>query len=509
MNPPQLFSNCVPWLSLLLAFVTHAHSATVTLEPSADTALYEGAPSNNLGGSTNLISGTTGQNNFSRALLKFAVASQIPSNSILTSARLVLRVVQLPASPVDSNFDLHQLLFDWGEGEKTGDFGSTASAGEATWTDRFFSQAAWTAPGASDTGDYLETSSASTFIGGLGNYEFTNLLADVQSWRDHPADNFGWILVSESENTVGTIKQFGSREAADPAVRPKLIIEYTPVQTVTLDAVADTSLFALAPDNNLGAASLVSGRIGMEPGETRALLRFNLAGSIPSDATLVSANLVLTVIGVPGGIFASAVDSNFGLHRLNVSWNEGNKGGAQGSLASDGETTWNNRAHSFISPTPWSSPGAAAPADFLAAISAQTLVSGFGSYTFSDLTADALFWLNNPASNFGWILISDNELDAGTARRFGNREDINNAPKLSLNYTLPPPPEITSVDTLGNDVRIHFIAQAGRPYVVECRDTLTAIPLICTNLPAQGVTGPVTINLPITGAQKFFRIGRQ
>ena len=86
-------------LCLLLAFVTSAHSATVTLEPSADTALWELGPDNNLGG-TLLYSGTTAIPSKSRTLVKFDVADSVPAGVTITSASLRLVVVKVPVERV-------------------------------------------------------------------------------------------------------------------------------------------------------------------------------------------------------------------------------------------------------------------------------------------------------------------------------------------------------------------------------------------------------------------------
>jgi len=52
------------------------------------------------------------------------------------------------------------------------------------------------------------------------------LVADVQFWADHPDQNYGWIVISESESTPYTARRFGSRE--DPPNAPTLQLEYIP-----------------------------------------------------------------------------------------------------------------------------------------------------------------------------------------------------------------------------------------------------------------------------------------
>src|SRR5262245_1975157 len=70
--------------------------------------------------------------------------------------------------------------------------------------------------------------------------------------------------------------------------------------TFTLTPVADTSLFEGAADNNMGAHETIAAG-GNAVGVTfRALLKFDVAGNLPPDATVQSASLQLTVIKSAG-----------------------------------------------------------------------------------------------------------------------------------------------------------------------------------------------------------------
>jgi hypothetical protein len=51
------------------------------------------------------------------------------------------------------------------------------------------------------------------------------LTADVQSWFNTPASNFGWVIVGAEASGGGTAKRFDTRENANP---PVLTISYTP-----------------------------------------------------------------------------------------------------------------------------------------------------------------------------------------------------------------------------------------------------------------------------------------
>src|SRR5206468_7016882 len=163
--------------------------------------------------------------------------------------------------------------------------------------------------------------------------------------------------------------------------------------SVTLHPVADTTLFETSPNNNLGAhtdfiAGTTAGSAG-QPFRNRALLKFDIGGQIPTGATITSASLTLSVVKTP----SVPANSTFGLHRLLVSWGEGNKTSSLGLQATTGEATWISRL--FLLPQ-WALPGGKEGTDFLTDTSASTFVSGRGGYTFvstSNLVADVQFWL--------------------------------------------------------------------------------------------------------------------
>src|SRR5437762_5783027 len=113
-------------------------------------------------------------------------------------------------------------------------------------------------------------------------------------------------------------------------------------ETVVLTPVADTTLHQKFPTNNVGGHFDVSAG-GVGSGErTRALIRFDLTGKIPSSATITSATLTVRVTRQPS---SGGANSTFELRRMHRSWSEGNKTSPSGEAATDGETTWNNRVH--------------------------------------------------------------------------------------------------------------------------------------------------------------------
>ena len=129
-----------------------------------------------------------------------------------------------------SNFELHRMLQDWGEGKKTGLQGALATAGEATWTARSAPATKWSKPGAAAPTDFQTQPSATISMGANGSYTFrssSNLVADVQSWLDNSTTNFGWILISQGEAIPGTARRIASRENSNPQYVPKLSVQFS------------------------------------------------------------------------------------------------------------------------------------------------------------------------------------------------------------------------------------------------------------------------------------------
>ncbi len=243
--PPAQASALLLGSTLFLATPVHADS--IALHPVADTTLFESAPNDNMGGWTHIAAGSTGsqgERTRNRGLVRFDPASALPAGAQITSVSLQLTVVLVPGqagggSAVNSTFALHRLLQSWGEGDKLGDRGFPADPGEATWNFRFFNDQSWSEPGGAPGSDFAAAPSATRAIAGKATYLFgpsTALRDDVQSWLDAPASNFGWLLLTQSEERAKTARGFASRE--DPDVPPVLLIEFTASPPLRLEQVA-------------------------------------------------------------------------------------------------------------------------------------------------------------------------------------------------------------------------------------------------------------------------------
>jgi hypothetical protein len=126
------------------------------------------------------------------------------------------------------------------------------------------------------------------------------------------------------------------------------------------------------------------------------------------------------------------------MHRVLSEWGEGSSmaGGneGQGGPSANGDATWIHRSYPD---SLWLTVGG----DFVPSASAEANVGGPGTYTFGptpELNTDILAWITNPASNFGWIIVGD-ENTAGSAKRFDSRDNSSETvrPVLRLKIRVP------------------------------------------------------------------------
>jgi len=161
----------------------------------------------------------------------------------------------------------------------------------------------------------------------------------------------------------------------------------------------------------------------------RALLQFDLSG-IPTDAPILGATLTC---------YMSKTNVNAGprwttVHRALQDWGEGasDASGEEGAGAGPqpGDATW---LHTFFDSYFWFNTGG----DFDPTVSASQLVGDIGHYSWSDpqLTQDVQDWIQNPGSNFGWLLMGD-EYAYPTSKRFNTKENPNpdTWPVLVIHY---------------------------------------------------------------------------
>jgi hypothetical protein len=222
------------------------------------------------------------------------------------------------------------------------------------------------------------------------------------------------------------------RAAADVAVLPP-ILDATLYQNATGTVANGTGQHLFVGRNAAG-------------NRRRALLIFDVAGQIPAGSTIVAASLTLNVSNVPPSVNPVGVE----VHRVLASWGEGasDAPGQEGNpaLAEADDATW---LHRFFPADFWTLEGG----DFDPAPRASEVVSDFGAITWDstpELVADVQDWLDDPASNNGWILVGDG-FAFQTAKRLDSREhpDPASRPRLTVEYELLPAVEIPAFSAWG------------------------------------------------------------
>jgi len=221
---------------------------TAYLEAERDTTIFAESGSLSNGAGHYAFAGTNIGADARRALLAFDVASVIPPGSLVTAAALSLHVSRTRA--LETAVAVHGILSDWGEGDSDAPgeegAGTTAAAGDATWTFALYDVVPWTTSG----GDFAPTPSATTIVGGEGTtatWIDAGLVTDVQAWVDGTTPNYGWILIGQEE-TEQTAKRFDGRTHPDAAYRPRLTVQFVPSgSTTTIPTTTSTTTSTVPP----------------------------------------------------------------------------------------------------------------------------------------------------------------------------------------------------------------------------------------------------------------------
>ena len=187
---------------------------------------------------------------------------------------------------------------------------------------------------------------------------------------------------------------------------------------ITLNPIKDNTLYESADGSvsNGAGGHIFSGKT--RQGEIRrAVIAFDIAGNIPTGATISSVSLRLNMSKTSGGT------ATVSLHKLFADWGQGSSDALQnegkGIDPASGDATWVHRIFNIAN---WETAGG----DFAEMSSASTAVGGLGPYSWGptpEMVADVQTWLDNPDSNFGWALIGD-ESSNKTTKRFNSMENF-------------------------------------------------------------------------------------
>jgi hypothetical protein len=128
------------------------------------------------------------------------------------------------------------------------------------------------------------------------------------------------------------------------------------------------------------------------------------------------------------------------LHKLLADWGEGTSHApgeeGDGAPATPNDATWRHR---FFDTIFWTNEGG----DFSVIVSASQSVGAIGQYTWTSaqMVADVQSWLDDPDSNFGWLVLGDESTNV-TAKRFDTRESAS-PPMLTIQFI--PAPRVTPI----------------------------------------------------------------
>jgi hypothetical protein len=158
----------------------------------------------------------------------------------------------------------------------------------------------------------------------------------------------------------------------------------------------------------------------------RGVLAFDIAGHIPAGSTILAVTLSMNMS-------RTALDTarTVELHKLLADWGEGTSHApgeeGDGAPATPNDATWRHR---FFDTIFWTNQGG----DFSATVSASQSVGPIGQYawTSAQMVADVQSWLDNPGTNFGWLVLGD-ESTIATAKRFDSRESAS-PPMLTIQF---------------------------------------------------------------------------
>jgi hypothetical protein len=272
-----------------------------------------------------------------------------------------------------------------------------------------------------------------------------------------------------------------------------LLIASARPESVFLPAVADSGLREIIPDRSGGTDPGL--RVGTTASQStnsraRALFLFNPTTAIPPGSIITAARLSLTVSNT-----TDTVPHSFDLRRMLVPWAEN-------------EATWLVRLPPDIR---WTAPGGDEGVDYSTTASDSIVVGGLGAYSWGSTTgmvADVQRWLEDPAMNFGWMLVRPEEATPRTTRLFNSRETSSGQPQLAVEFAVRL--HIAFARLANNQLCLEFQARAGAAYVVQRRGQVDGGAwALVTNLPPAESDGLVTVCDPLGLAPQFYRIGRQ
>jgi hypothetical protein len=195
----------------------------------------------------------------------------------------------------------------------------------------------------------------------------------------------------------------------------------------------DNTLYADAAGaiSNAKGQHIFAGNTG-NGAQRRAILSFDVAAVVPAGAIVDSVRMTLHMS------MTRADATPVFLHRVLADWGDGTSQAPDGSEGAGGPSqpndwTW---THTFWFQEMWQNNGG----DFQSPADDTLDVNDVGFYTWGptpQMTAAVQQWLDDPTTNFGWLLRGDESTEM-TAKRFDSLENTEeaNRPRLRVFYTI-------------------------------------------------------------------------
>jgi hypothetical protein len=226
---------------------------------------------------------------------------------------------------------------------------------------------------------------------------------------------FGYANAAITPAAATTSKRRSVRSGSPVTLVHRSIV-LTPSKDNTLYATADGS-FSNGRGVHLFAGATVSGVL------RRALLAFDVTSQIPPGSTVT--RVVLTV-----HVFKSISGTqSMKLHRVTTDWGEGTSNAGVfrdgiGTSSTNGDATW---VHTFFPNQRWTAAGG----DFEATEDATATGANDLTWESAAMIARVQQWLDQPATNFGWIVIGK-ESEPVTSKALDAREAASATTRPSL-----------------------------------------------------------------------------
>ncbi len=294
------------------------------------------------------------------------------------------------------------------------------------------------------TGSGANVANGTDFAGGALPSGSVNFAANETS-KDITINVAGDTTVEPDEGFTVTLSGATGATIGTATADGTILNDDTAVPTATLTPVQDNTLIeSAAGDLSNGTGDIYVGQNANGNLARRGLVQFDVAGIIPAGATIQNVALTMYLVKNP-----VSGDQAVALHKVLAEWGEaGSNGMGIGGPAQPGDATW---LHTFYDTSFWQTPGG----DFLATASGSQMVGAEGAfYTWNStpgMVADVQSWLDDPSTNFGWLLQADESTNS--SKEFASREaaDAAQQPMLAIQYVVLPQISIDDVSVVEGD----------------------------------------------------------